>query len=428
MVGISFRWRNFPERARDVFSVRRSEVLNELNRSRKKVIDLSPGELPRYKEDGFSNTFAYKHLTQVGKEGWGVYPSETQPHGLGHTKEDARVALREAICNFLENYREVGFTQDHIFLGHGVSGCFTIINNVLLDPGDETLNIEPSHFYGAGGLGGVPIFGGVLVASSSDPNNRWEPDLDELRSKVSKRTKYLIIDHPTNPCGVIYSDKTLKKIIDIAGEYDLPFIVDEMYQLTSFDGLKVKSVASLSGDVPTIITSSTSKFWMLPGWSLGYACFQDPEGKIKEIEETCMRLANYQGFATSRIPTPILVAAARTFSDERVIEYCLKANEIVQKRRDFSYKRLNEIEGISMPIKPEVTHYGLFRVDEIGKEGSRWSNENEFALDMLKEEGVLLRPASGMGPSAFGYCRFLLYRSIEDLTEAWNKLERFMKA
>jgi aspartate/methionine/tyrosine aminotransferase len=265
------------------------------------------------------------------------------------------------------------------------------------------------------------------VTSPSDPNNRWEPDLEDLRKKISKRTKYIIIDHPTNPCAIVYKDKTLKRIIDIAGEHDLPLIVDEMYQLIAYDGLKVKSVVSLAKDVPMIMVQSTSKFWMMPGWSLGYACFHDPEGKMAEIEEAVMKHASYQGFASTRIPTPIMVAAARTFVDPKAIDLGFKMVKTVERRRDFTYKRLNEIEGISMKVKPEVTLYGLFRVDEIGQKNSRWAGDKEFSLEVLRKEGLIFSTGSFFGPSAFGHCRTLLYRSIQTLTEGYDRLERFMK-
>ena len=429
MVGISYRWRNLqrePERAEHY--ARRSAIASDLYKSGRKIIDLHSGDAPLHKDDGLHNTVADEHLIQAAKEGWDVYPGETAPIGGAGGKEDYRFKLRESICNFLKTHRHVSFSPEHVFVGHGVSGCFTILNNVLLDPGDEVVNIEPSHFFNTEGLGGIPIFQGKLVTVSSDPDNRWEPDLEELRVKISRRTKYIVVDHPTNPTGVVYSDKTLKSIIDIAGENDLPLIVDEMYQLISYDDLKVKSVASLSEDVPTIVLSSTSKFWLLPGWSLGYAGFHDPEGKITELENAVMRHAYYQGFAFSRIPTPIMVAATRMFIDPKAIDFCFKKVKIVEQRRDFTYKRINEIEGISLKFKPQAALYTLLRIDEIGEKNSRWSNDREFVLDLFKEEGVYFHAGSNWGKSAFGHVRTLLYRNIEELTEAFDKLERFMKA
>jgi aspartate/methionine/tyrosine aminotransferase len=235
------------------------------------------------------------------------------------------------------------------------------------------------------------------------------------------------MDHPTNPCAVIYSDKTLKQIVNIAGEHDLPIVADEMYQLVTYDGHKAKSVASFGGDVPVVILSSMSKFFMKPGWCFGFGAFYDPEDKIKEFKEAVIRLANLQGYPTSRIPTPIFVAAAKTYSDDEGIEECFSKIRGLHKNLDFTYKRLNEIDGVSLQVKPQCALYALFRIDEIGQKNSRWPTDLEFVLDVLRDQGLSFFPGSMFGPSAKGYTRTLLYRNLDVLEEAYNRLEEFMK-
>jgi aspartate/methionine/tyrosine aminotransferase len=417
--GLKYRLK-LPLSGTNPFWTKQDEVLQERVKAGEKVFDLQGGDLPRYDIDGFENKAATKHLIQVAEEKWDMYPGATVPPGVGN---DYRHRLRQAICDFLEKYTNVKFTPQHMFLGHAVSGCLWLLHTSLLSPGDEVLAVEPSHYilsYNSH----VQMQQSKMVNIPSDPNNNWEINFDYLRKKIGERTRAIVIDNPANPQGVIYSEKTLKKLIDIAGEHDLPIISDEMYQLITFDGLKAKSIASLAGDVPVIVLGSMTKFLMKPGWCLGWACFHDPAERMTELENAAKLIANTQGIGTSRIPTPIMVAATRTFQDS--MDDCFKMVKEVERRRDWTHKRLNEIEGITFD-KPQCALYGLFRIDEIGENHSRWPDDLEFCYEALREGGLLMIAGSPFGKSAFGFSRTMLYRSIEVLEEAYDNLEEFMK-
>jgi alanine-synthesizing transaminase len=397
---------------------RQMQILEELVREGRSVIDLAYGSVPRYKE--LVNAVATNHLIQAAKEEWGTYPGVSAPPGV---KEDARYRLRQAVSGFLERYCGVKATPEHVIIGHGTSGIFSILHLALLNPGDEICAIEPSHYF-LEERASLSMLQAQIVTVPSDPNQDWEPDLEELRAKINKRTKAVVVNHPTNPTGVIYSERTLKQLIDIAGEHGLPVISDEMYQLITFDGLKAKSTASIAQDVPVIVTGSMSKFFMKPGWCTGYAYFQNPKGDMKEFEDAAKFLSNTPGFGGTRMPTPILVAAARTYEDS--MNHCFEAFKKLQRNVDFTYKRLNEIDGISLRTKPQSALYALFRVDEIDQQNSRWSDDYAFACDLLKKEGIWLYPGSEFGDSSFGHSRTLLYRNMTVLEEAYDRLERFM--
>jgi aspartate/methionine/tyrosine aminotransferase len=401
-------------------------VLTERRKSGKLIIDLGGAGIPRYKEDwseGCINKVATEYLVQAAKEEWGAYPVSSADLGV---KENAIYNLRQSVAGFLKKWCGIDATTDHTMIGHSTSGSIAIVHLALLNAGDETISIEPSH-YPLNEYKGVLMLQGNIVTASSDPNNSWEPNFDELRKKITDRTKMMVITQPTNPTGRIYSERALKQFVDIAGEHDLPILSDEIYQLITYDGLKAKSVASVAKDVPTIVTGSMSKFFMKPGWCTGYAYFHDPAGKMKELERAAFQISGTPGYGGTRIPTPVLVAAARSFADDRGINECMNWVKSLQAKRDFTVKRINEIPGLKMDL-PQAALYGLFRVEEIGKANSRWKDDYEFVLDVLNEEGLRLYAGQKFGKSTFGYARTLLYRKKSALEDSWNRLERFMKA
>jgi aspartate/methionine/tyrosine aminotransferase len=418
-----FNWRQKnPDSTR-----REEEAIAELRREGRKIINLSGASIPRYKEDrdeGCVNSVATRHLVEAARnEDWGTYPASSADLGVG---ENAVYKLKLAVAGFLKRYCGIdAAAAEHVLIGNATTACFAIVQLALLNPGDETVTIEPSH-YPWEEYKTVLMVQGSIQTVSSDPDNHWQPNFDELRKKINKRTKAIAINQPTNPTGIIYDDKTIKNIVDIAGEHDLPIISDEMYQLITFDGLKTRSVASQSKDVPVIVTGSMSKFFMKPGWCVGYAYLQDPAGKMRELEKSAFLISNTPGFGGTRVPTPILVAAAKTYSDPEAINESFRMVKSLQAKRDWTCKRINQIPGLSIQ-PPQASLYGFFRVKEIGQRNSRWKDDYEFVLDMLKKQGVLLRPGQKMGKSGFGHVRTLLYRNTQVLEEAYDKLETFMK-
>lgn len=400
---------------------KQADIVRTMIRAGKKVIDLSAGDLTRYKKDGYENRIATNHLINVAHERWDTYPGFASYPGKNEI--DLRRKLKQSISNFLTKYCRFNFDPEHLMLGHSVSGCFGILHKALLNPQDEICAIEPSHYvhlYNSQLL----MLQSKMVTIPSDPTLNWKPNLDELRRKITDHTKAIILENPTNPQGVIYNESTLKEIINFAGEYNLPILSDETYQLITFDGLKAKTLPSLAQDVPVIVISSMTKFLMKPGWCVGYAYFHDPKGKMSEFESASKLISNTSGFGSTRIPTPIMAAAARTYEDS--MEDCFQMVKEVERKRDYTTKRLNEIPGLRFN-KPQCALYGLVEITEIGEKNARWINDSNFCLDILQEEGVYFFAGSSYGQSAKGYFRTLLYRNMDVLQDAYSKLEKYLK-
>ncbi|MEF8879625.1 MAG: aminotransferase class I/II-fold pyridoxal phosphate-dependent enzyme, partial [Candidatus Thermoplasmatota archaeon] len=242
-------------------------------------------------------------------------------------------------------------------------------------------------------------------------------DVDYIRKRLSNRTKGIVLINPNNPTGALYSKKVVKQIIDVAGEYNIPVISDEIYDDMVFED-KHYATASLSKDVPIITFNGFSKVYLVPGWRIGYAMFHH-NGELAEVQDAFMRIARSRLCANS-VCQKACVQALKGPQD-----HIKKVNDKLRKRRDFSYKRLNEIPGIST-AKPKGAFY-IFPKIEAMEEGG-WKDDKEFVLDLLHEEKVLVVQGSGFCP-IYGknHFRAVILPELETLEEAFDKLENFMK-
>ncbi|MCJ7470791.1 aminotransferase class I/II-fold pyridoxal phosphate-dependent enzyme, partial [Candidatus Bathyarchaeota archaeon] len=232
-----------------------------------------------------------------------------------------------------------------------------------------------------------------------------------------EKTKGIVVINPNNPCGALYEEKVVKEIIDIAGEHDLPLLSDEIYDQIVFEK-KLVSTAYLANDVPVIGLNGFSKAYLMTGWRLGYVYFCSKNNELQELKQGIEKEARIRLCAN----TPVQKAgvAALNGPQDHVKETVRKLRE----RRDYAWKRLNEIEGISC-TKPEAAFYVFPKIHSVG---SRWKTDMEFALQLLKETGVLFVHGSGFDPVyGAGHVRGVILPPIETLRQALDAIEGFMK-
>jgi aspartate/methionine/tyrosine aminotransferase len=404
MVKPSSRWRNMPETSS--FQKKLSKLIIKKKKNGDKVLDLTEGDPVIF---GHTNQELSETLVEAARDGWHMYPEQTT------YRED----LKNSISRFEKHHRAVDYHPEDIILGAGVANCLQIVHSSLLQPEDEMVLIEPAHYFW-NPTSYWHYFGAKPITSPSIEKNDWEPDTDKLRDRITKKTKGIVIVNPNNPTGAIYNDKSIIEIVDIAGEYDLPIISDEIYGLLTFDGRVVKPTAILSKDVPVIAMSGISKIFMRTGWRFGYICIHDPNEKIQELSRVIKRVATMYGHGTTTIPTPILYAANKTYQNS--IEAGLKMMKELQKRRDIVMKRMDGIDGVSC-VEPKGALYAFPKVEQIGK---RWKSDEEFMINIVKEKNILFNLGSAFGPSGSGHFRLLLLPNINILRDALNRLEEFL--
>jgi alanine-synthesizing transaminase len=373
----------------------------KLEKQGKKIIHLNIGDPNQYDFD------TPQHMKDA------LYEAANQNYN-GYAPSEGYHELRQAIVEREKKRNNVDYSTDDICITTGVTEALQILLNASLDPKDEIL--IPGPTYPQYTL--LARFNGALpIAYRCVEEEGWQPDIDDIRKKMSNRTKGLVLINPNNPTGAIYSKKTLKEIVDIAGEYHIPIISDEIYDDMVFDK-KQHSTARLADDVPVITFNGFSKVYLVPGWRMGYIMFHH-NGDLDEIQDAFMRIARSRLCASS-VCQRACIAALKGPQD-----HIDTTNKKLRERRDFSYKRLNEIEGIST-VKPEGAFYIFPKIDAIQK--GTWKNDKDFVLDLLHDQQVLLVHGSGFCKTyGKNHFRAVILPTMDVLEEAFDKIEKFMK-
>jgi len=400
----SSRWKGMPRPSH--FQQELRAIMVEKKKAGVEVLDLTEGDPVIY---GHTNQSLSDALVEAAKGGWHMYPEQTP----------WRDELRKAISGFEKSYRKIEYNPEDVIIGPGVAGCFQTLHYSLLEPGDEIVVVEPAHYL-MGPTSYWYYFQSEVITSPCSEENGWDPVIEELSSRITSRTKGIVIVNPNNPTGALYSERALKGIVNVAGENDIPIISDEIYGLITFNGAIAKPTAKIAKDVPVIALNGMSKIFMRTGWRVGYICFHDPEGKISELSRVTKRVASLYGHGITTMPTPILYAAMKAFQGS--VEAGLDMTKELQLRRDNIMKRVKEIEGVTC-VKPKGSLYCFPKVDKIGK---TWKTDEDFMLNLLREESVLFNLGSGYGKSGFGHFRLLLLPDQKIIDDALNRLESFL--
>jgi len=331
-----------------------------------------------------------------------------------YSPSEGRPELREAIVRKEKRVNNVDITADNVLITEGISEGIQMILAALVEKGDEILFPGPTY---PPYISYTKFFDGTPVAYETIESEGWQPNIDDLRSKISPKTRAIVITNPNNPTGSVYDSKMIQQMLDIAGEHDLPVLSDEIYDQLTYEKEFV-STAYLSKDVPVIGLNGFSKVYQMTGWRLGYMYFKG-EGKVLDdlklgVEKQCrIRLcAN----------TPVQIAGAAALDGPQ--DFVKGIVDRLRERRDFAWKRLNEIEGIGT-TKPEGAFYIFPKISGVG---TRWQSDMEFVVQLLKETGVLIVNGSGFDPVyGKGHARVVFLPPIEELERAFNALDQFMK-
>lgn len=374
----------------------------ELEKKGNKILHLNIGDPNQYDFD--TPQHMKDALYQAAQDGYN-----------GYAPSEGYLALRQAIVNREKNRNNISYDVDDICITTGVTESLQILLEASLDPNDEILIPGPTY----------PQY--QLIARVNDAlpisyrcleDEGWQPDVDQIRCKISNRTKAIVLINPNNPTGSLYNRSIIKEIIDIAGEYNIPVVSDEIYDDLTFSEKQI-ATASLAKDVPIITFNGFSKVYLVPGWRLGYILFHHESGELDSIIDAFMRIARSRLCANS-VCQKAGIAALNGPQD-----HITEINNKLKKRRDFSYKRLNEMPGISTS-KPEGAFYIFPKIEAMNT--TIWKTDKEFVLDLLHETNVLVVHGSGFC-STYGknHFRAVILPPMETLENAFDKMEAFMK-
>ena len=316
--------------------------------------------------------------------------------------------LRQAIAE-KEKRKGLLTTEDDIIVTNGVSEGLEMLMASIVEPGDEVL--IPGPYYPPY-ASYVRLFGGIPVEFGVDLNNST-PDLDDVKSKITSKTVAICFISPNNPTGAVFSEKSLKDLIDIAIKNDLYIICDEIYDQIVFDE-KFVGIGKVSGDSPVILLNGFSKVHLMSGWRIGYIAFNDSK-KLDILRENVPKLARV------RIASNLPVQYAALESLRGPQDYIPKFVSELKKRRDYVIKRINGMHGLSCPI-PKGAFYAFPKI-----ENNKYKSDKEFVLELLKSKGVLTVHGSGFGTKyGSGHFRMVFLPEINVLEKALDKIEEFV--
>ncbi len=325
-------------------------------------------------------------------------------------------AARKAIRDY---HRSRGLTQvemDDIFICNGVSEAASMLTSALIGDGDELLVPSPCYSLWSNNAylnGGVPVF------YRCDPEKRWDPDHEDIRRKITARTRAILIINPNNPTGAVYSRETLLAIAQIAREYQLPVISDEIYDRLALDGLEVDSFSALAPDVPCVTMNGLSKSHIVCGFRCGWMVFSGGQnGQWDAVKQGVMSLASMRlcGNATTQLVIPAALEDSQSTQ-----EMLVPGGRLFEQRKAVT-QVLNTIDG----IRYVPNHAAFYLFPGLDAEKFDFESDQDFALQFLHEEQVLVIPGRGFDWHEDLRFRIVMLPQPERLQEAMEKLRRFL--
>jgi len=325
-----------------------------------------------------------------------------------YSSSEGLLELRQEIAK-KENAKGLSISSEEILVTNGVSEGLDMVISSIVEDGDEVL--LPGPYYPPY-ASYVRLHGGIPVEFAVDLNNST-PDIEDIKSKITSKTVAICLISPNNPTGVVFNEKSLKDLVDIANQHNLYIICDEIYDQIVFDE-KFVGIGKVAGDSPVIVLNGFSKVHLMSGWRIGYIAFNQ-SSKLDALRENLPKLARV------RIATSLPVQHAALESLRGPQDYISNFVSEIKKHRDLVVKRLNEIPGLSCP-NPKGSFYAFPKI-----ENNKFGSDKEFVTKLLESKGVLTVHGSGFGEKyGSGHFRLVYLPSLDILDSAMNKIEEFV--
>ena len=316
--------------------------------------------------------------------------------------------LRDLISQ-KEHKKGLSVSSDDILVTNGVSEGLDMIMSSIVEEGDEVL--LPGPYYPPY-ASYIRLHGGIPIEFAVDLDNST-PDIDDIRSKITPKTIAICLISPNNPTGVVFNEKALKDLVDVANENNLYIICDEIYDQIVFDE-KFVGIGKVAGTSPVILLNGFSKVHLMSGWRIGYIAFNNSPA-LEQLRENLPKLARV------RISTNLPVQHAALESLRGPQEYISKFVSELKTRRDLVVKRLNSMPGLSC-TNPKGAFYAFPKIEQ-----SKFDSDKEFVMELLNSKGVLTVHGSGFGIQyGSGHFRLVFLPNLNVLDSALDKIEEFV--
>ena len=339
------------------------------------------------------------------------------PNSAGYSDSKGIFGARKAVMHETQKQGIAGVTLDDVYLGNGASELITMATNALLDNGDELLLPMPDYPLWTAA---TSLSGGKPVHYLCDEENGWMPNLDDIRSKITPRTKGIVVINPNNPTGVMYSDELLKQIILIAREHGLVIMADEVYDKVLYDGIQHTALASLSTDVLTLTFNSLSKSYRSCGYRAGWMVVTGDKTVAKDYIEGLNMLSNMK--LCSNVPGQWAIQTA--LGGYQSINELVGEGGRLRRQRDLAYELITAIPGVTC-VKPMAALYMFPKLNPVIYP---IKDDRQFFLELLKATRVMLVQGTGFNWPNPDHFRIVFLPHEDDLREAIERIAKFLES
>lgn len=333
----------------------------------------------------------------------------------GYSETKGLFAARKAIMQYAQNKNIPNVTIDDIYTGNGVSELINLTMSALLDNDDEVLIPSPDYPLWTAC---VTLSGGKAVHYVCDEQADWYPDIDDIKKKITDKTKAIVIINPNNPTGAVYPREVLEQIVAVAREHQLMIFSDEIYDRLVFLGEEHISIASLAPDLFCVTFSGLSKSHMIAGYRIGWIILSGNKEIARDYIAGLNMLSNMR--LCSNVPAQSIVQTALG-GYQSVKNYIVPGGRIYEQC-EYIYKALNDIPGISV-VKPRAAFY-IFPKLDVKK--FNITNDEKFAMDLLREKKILIVHGSGFNWQNPDHFRIVYLPRIAVLEEAMQGIGDFL--
>ena len=338
------------------------------------------------------------------------------PDAAGYTDSKGLFAPRKSVVHYAQLKGISGVTVEDVYLGNGASELITMSLNALLDAGDEILVPAPDYPLWTGA---VSLSGGRPVHYICDERSEWFPDLADIRSKITPRTRGIVVINPNNPTGALYPVEVLQQIVDVAREHGLIVFADEIYDKTLYDGNTHTSIASMADDLLVLTFNGLSKNYRSCGYRAGWLIVSGDRSSAGDYIEGLNMLASMRLCAN----TPGQLAIQTALGGYQSIDDLVAPGGRLCRQRDRAYDLLSQIPGVSV-VKPKAALYMFPRLDP---EMYPIADDQKFACQLLAEEKVLIVQGTGFNWPGHDHFRLVFLPNVDDLHDAIGRIARFLE-
>ena len=338
------------------------------------------------------------------------------PDSAGYSDSKGIFAARKAVMHYTQQKGIKGVTLDDIYLGNGASDLIVMALNALLDDGDELLLPAPDYPLWTAA---TTLSGGTPVHYLCDESNGWMPDLEDMRRKITPRTKGIVVINPNNPTGALYSETLLREIVALARAHGLVLLSDEVYDKILYEDAQHTALASLSTDVLTLTFNSLSKSYRSCGYRAGWLVVSGNKTDARDYIEGLDMLANMR--LCANVPGQWAVQTA--LGGYQSINELIRDGGRLRKQRDLAYELVTAIPGVTC-VKPEAALYMFPRLDPAMYP---IADDREFFLEVLKVTRVMLVQGSGFNFPDNQHFRSVFLPHEDELREAIGRLAKFLE-